>query len=167
MLFSRYIVIGLTLLALGSLATAAWWLSVESFIRGFIPLFLIAIGVIAFSAGYREILQSGDERQISRLKEFLLKEDWWAIYLGLSFVFIGISAISSDQNFGFLQLMATNPASVKWQVPGQLMDHFAGNLHLYLFQFIIWAAIFAASCRVMGIAVKEFLLSFIFSSSVF
>jgi uncharacterized membrane protein YadS len=152
--------LGLALLAIGTLSMTAWWKSVDIFIRGSIPLIFIITGVIALTYGFRQVKASGDKARISRLNEFLLKEDYWSIWIGLGFVLVGISNISGD--FGLLQLMAINPGGLKWDSIGQLMDHFGENFHLYFFQFIVWSLIFASTCRVMGIAIKDYLLSFTF-----
>jgi len=92
-------------------------------------------------------------------KELYLKEDWWAIYLGIGLMlvtiiayFLGSSAIKS---------LTINPGGIKWSSFGQLLGHFQQNIHLYLLQLLVWLVIFGVSTRIMGIKLSQFLPSFI------
>ncbi|MBF0255577.1 MAG: putative sulfate exporter family transporter [Gammaproteobacteria bacterium] len=102
--------------------------------------------------------------QTSRLSEFLRKEDWWAIWLGVGLVLLGISHLPevgrANESLGLLQLLALNPGGLKWTELIQLRGHFIDKGHLYLLQFLLWGLILAIPCRIMGIALKPFLLSF-------
>jgi uncharacterized integral membrane protein (TIGR00698 family) len=93
-------------------------------------------------------------------KELYLKEDWWAIYLGIGLMLITLIAFSMQSNI--VKALTINPGGVKWTNLGQLMAHFHQNLHLYLLQFLCWLVIFGVSTRIMGIKLSQFIPSFIF-----
>jgi len=93
-------------------------------------------------------------------KELYLKEDWWAIYLGIGLMFFALIAFSMGSNA--VKLLAINPGGVHWTSLGQLMGHFQQNLHLYMLQFLFWLVIFGVSTSIMGIKLSKFIPSFIF-----
>jgi len=164
----QLLIIGLLFIALGIYTVGYWWLSVNELIRGVIPIIFILLAGISLTAGYGYLpLGNAYDDKVKlatethpRLAEFLFKEDWWAIALGLLFVLIGITHVSHGTNF--LTLMAVNPGGVKWHVPGELVQHFVENVEAYLFQFVIWASLFSIACRVMGIGFLSFIKSFAF-----
>ncbi|MEK6775714.1 MAG: putative sulfate exporter family transporter [bacterium] len=90
--------------------------------------------------------------------ELWLKEDWWAIYLGIGIVVVAL--ISFLNGSTLVKSLAVNPGGLKWTALDQVLDHFAKNLHLYVLQFISWMVIFGVSTRIMGIKTSEFLPSF-------
>ena len=67
-------------------------------------------------------------------KELYLKEDWWAIYLGLAITLLAVVAFMSGSSI--LKSLAINPGGLKWTSIDQLFTHFASNIHLYGLQFI-------------------------------
>ncbi len=87
-----------------------------------------------------------------------MKEDWWAIWIGLAIVLAGILGLESGSTA--LKALSVNPGGLKWRGVDQLAAHFGANAGLYLAQFAIWAALFGGSCHVMGIAFKRFLPGF-------
>ena len=93
-------------------------------------------------------------------KELYLKEDWWAIYLGIGLMVFALIAFSMGSNA--VKLLAINPGGVHWTSLGQLMGHFQQNLHLYVLQFLFWLVIFGVSTSIMGIKLSKFIPSFIF-----
>ena len=92
--------------------------------------------------------------------ELYLKEDWWAVWIGLGLMVVAILLFINGSTI--LKSLAINPGGLKWSSWGQLQDHFTQNAHLYLLQFIAWLVIFGASARVMGIKLSEFIPSFVF-----
>ncbi len=88
------------------------------------------------------------------------KEDWWAIWLGLAVVGLGIAFFLSGSTA--LKALAINPGGLKWTRLDQLAAHFGANAGQYLIQFVVWTVIFGGSCRVMGIAFGRFLPGFAF-----
>ncbi len=92
-------------------------------------------------------------------KELYLKEDWWAIYLGLGITIVALISFLSGSNI--VKSLAINPGGLKWSSLGQLGDHFSKNLSLYFIQMISWLVVFGISTRIMGLKTREFIPSFI------
>ncbi|HMA87937.1 MAG TPA: putative sulfate exporter family transporter [Burkholderiales bacterium] len=92
-------------------------------------------------------------------KQLYLKEDWWAIWLGLGLMIVAVILFTSGSTV--LKTLAINPGGLKWQTFGQLMGHFQANAGTYLAQFICWLVLFGVSARIMGIKLGEFIPSFI------
>ena len=92
-------------------------------------------------------------------KELYLKEDWWAIYLGIGLMLIALIAFATGSNV--IKVLFINPGGVHWTTLGQLLGHFGQNIHLYLLQLLFWLVIFGVSTAIMGIKPAKFLPSFI------
>ncbi len=90
-------------------------------------------------------------------KELYLKEDWWAIWLGLGIVF---AAYLFFVNGSSMKWIAVSPA--KWSNLGELFNHFRVHITQYIAQFIMWMVIFTVSLRTLGFKLSEFLPSFVF-----
>lgn len=91
-----------------------------------------------------------------RWRELWLKEDWWAIWLGLGVVAVAYALFASGSSIKWL---AVTPA--KWATFAQLSAHFTGNFDRYLAQFIVWIAIFSVALTALGHKAKEFIPSFV------
>jgi uncharacterized integral membrane protein (TIGR00698 family) len=89
-----------------------------------------------------------------------LKEDWWAIWIGLGLMVIAMRLF--QQGSPFLKALAINPGGLKWTSFDQLRHHFSDNAAIYLLQFISWLVIFGASSRIMGVKLSQFIPSFVF-----
>jgi uncharacterized membrane protein YadS len=89
--------------------------------------------------------------------ELYLKEDWWAIWLGLGIVIVAFLFFAGG---GSIKWIAITPG--RWSNFGQLGSHFAAHIGQYLAQFIMWAIILGISMNVMKFKLSEFLGSFIF-----
>jgi len=92
-------------------------------------------------------------------KELYLKEDWWAIYLGIGIVVVSLLAFLAGSTI--VKSLAVNPGGLKWSSLGQLGKHFAGNAYLYVLQLVCWLIIFGIPARIMGIRGSRFIPSFI------
>src|SRR5208282_1967329 len=90
-------------------------------------------------------------------KELYLKEDWWAIYLGIGIVALSVIAFLSGRPI--VSWLTINPGGLKWSSPGQLVSHFSQNAHLYALQLLSWLVIFGISTRIMGIKTSQFIPS--------
>ncbi len=90
-------------------------------------------------------------------KELWLKEDWWAIWLGLGIV---IAAYLFFANGTTIKWIAITPA--KWSTFDALINHFTAHIAQYAAQFLLWLAIFSVSVRIMGMKLAKFIPSFIF-----
>ncbi|MBE0425489.1 MAG: putative sulfate exporter family transporter [Nitrospirae bacterium] len=91
-------------------------------------------------------------------KELYLKEDWWAIYLGLGIVFAAIAFFYSG--IPFLRYLSVFPPT--WTEPGKLINHFSSQIGWYGLQFAVWIIIFSISTKILGFKQSEYLPSFIF-----
>ena len=96
-------------------------------------------------------------RSSSGWKELWLKEDWWAIWLGLGIVLVGLVLFQYGASWRYLAVVPP-----KWTSAGQLGAHFVDNWLRYLVQFAFWAAAFAVALRAMGRSARDFLFAFAF-----
>ncbi|MGD1015635.1 MAG: putative sulfate exporter family transporter [Roseiarcus sp.] len=90
-------------------------------------------------------------------RELWLREDWWAIWLGLGIVIVGYALFANGAS---LRWIAVTPE--KWSSLDQLGSHFAANWLRYLAQFVAWLAIFTAALTALGFAARDFVPSFVF-----
>src|SRR5208283_3160500 len=90
-------------------------------------------------------------------KEIYLKEDWWAVYLGIGIIVAVIACFYSGGTF--MKSLAVLPPP--WTSLGQLGSHFSANILWYALQFLVWITIFTLSTRVMGFKQSEFIPTFI------
>ncbi|HYX67311.1 MAG TPA: putative sulfate exporter family transporter [Burkholderiales bacterium] len=93
-------------------------------------------------------------------KELYLKEDWWAVWLGLGLM-IGAILLFEAGATNVLKALAINPGGLKWSSFDQLAAHFSQNASLYLYQLIFWLILFGFTTRVMGVSPGRFIPSFI------
>ena len=107
--------------------------------------------------------ESGEGARPKRMgwKELYLKEDWWAVWLGLGLMVVAILFFEGGGS-GVLKALAINPGGLKWSSFGQLGGHFSQNANLYLYQFLFWLALFGISTRIMGVSLAQFIPAFIF-----
>jgi uncharacterized membrane protein YadS len=94
------------------------------------------------------------------IKALWLKEDWWAIWIGLTVVLLGIVLFLNGSPV--LKSLAVNPGGLKWASVDQLADHFANNAGKYVVQFVVFALIFGVTSAIMGIKFGRFLVGFTF-----
>ncbi|GBE13100.1 hypothetical protein BMS3Abin13_01394 [bacterium BMS3Abin13] len=90
-------------------------------------------------------------------KEMYLKEDWWAIWLGVGIVIVAYLFFVSGSS---IKWIAVHPA--KWHNFGQLGADFSKHIWQYVAQFIMWLIIFCISLKAMGYKLKEFIPAFVF-----
>ncbi len=79
-------------------------------------------------------------------KELYLKEDWWAIYLGLGIVAATLLCFYTGSSL--LKSLSVLPPS--WSDYSKLVDHFSTNAGWYALQFLIWLTVFTISTKIMG-----------------
>jgi uncharacterized integral membrane protein (TIGR00698 family) len=89
-------------------------------------------------------------------RELWLKEDWWAIWLGLGIVLIGYFLFINGSS---LKWIAVTPS--KWSSLSELTDHFRHNGERYLAQFVAWSAVFAIALSALGFRLRDFLAGFV------
>ncbi|MGO8955204.1 MAG: YeiH family protein [Rhodomicrobium sp.] len=107
---------------------------------------------------WNEASDSGPVRKTA-FSDLFLKEDWWAIWLGLGIVALAI--ISFNHGNTFLKSLAINPGGIKWKSLDDLTAHFTANASWYMLQFAAWLVIFGISCRIMGIRLIQFVPGFV------
>lgn len=91
-------------------------------------------------------------------KELYLKEDWWAIYLGLGIIIAAIVFFYSGNPF--LKSLSVLPPA--WTDFGKLIEHFSTKFGWYVLQFILWLLFFSISTKVLGFKQSEYIPSFVF-----
>jgi uncharacterized integral membrane protein (TIGR00698 family) len=90
-------------------------------------------------------------------REIWLKEDWWAIWLGLGLVLVAYVFFANGASIRWL---AVSPA--KWSTFAQLGAHFSANYARYIAQFIFWLAVFSVALTALGYKAREFVPAFAF-----
>jgi uncharacterized integral membrane protein (TIGR00698 family) len=90
-------------------------------------------------------------------RELWLKEDWWAIWLGLAIVIAAYLFFASGSS---IRWIAVTPA--RWSSIAQLGSHFAANIDRYAAQFVLWLAAFSLALRALGHKPSEFVPAFVF-----
>jgi len=93
-------------------------------------------------------------------KELYLKEDWWAIWLGVGLMLLAIAFYEAGASH-VAKALAINPGGLKWSSFGQLAAHFSANANLYLYQFLFWLVLFGVTTRIMGIPLAQFIPAFV------
>ena len=91
-----------------------------------------------------------------RWRELWLKEDWWAIWLGLGIVVVAYGLFVNGSSIRWL---AVTPA--KWSTLSQLGAHFAANYDRYIAQFLVWLAVFSIALTALGHKARNFIPSFV------
>ncbi|HYA39543.1 MAG TPA: hypothetical protein VEI74_14850, partial [Candidatus Methylomirabilis sp.] len=107
--------------------------------------------------------EGGAGKTIKRMgwKELYLKEDWWAVWLGIGLMILAILFFQAGSS-NVLKSLAINPGGLKWSSFDQLANHFSQNANLYLYQFLFWLVLFGVTTRIMGIPLAQFIPAFVF-----
>lgn len=92
-------------------------------------------------------------------RELYLKEDWWAIYLGIGIILAGIFFFYTKNPF--LGSLSVLPPS-KWTNSSELLEHFSAKFSWYALQFAFWLIAFSISTKILGFKQSEYIPSFIF-----
>jgi uncharacterized integral membrane protein (TIGR00698 family) len=92
-----------------------------------------------------------------RWRELWLKEDWWAIWLGLGLVIVAYGFFANGAS---IRWIAVTPA--KWSTWSQLVSHFAANYDRYIVQFLLWLGIFTVALSALGHRARDFIPAFAF-----
>ena len=91
-----------------------------------------------------------------RWRELWLKEDWWAIWLGLGIVVVAYGLFVNGSSIRWL---AVTPP--KWSTFSQLGAHFAATYDRYIAQFLVWLAVFSIALTALGHKARDFIPSFV------
>lgn len=100
----------------------------------------------------------GERVQSMGWKELWLKEDWWAIWLGLGIVVVAYLFFASGSSIKWISVLPPG----KWTDFSVVTQHFAQHYSQYIAQFIMWSVIFGISIRALGYKLSEFYPSFLF-----
>ena len=88
-------------------------------------------------------------------RELWLKEDWWAVWLGLGLVLAAYALFESGSSIAWLAV-----APAKWSTPAQLGAQLWTAAPRYLAQFATFLLLFGAAARVLGFRLSAFAPSF-------
>jgi uncharacterized integral membrane protein (TIGR00698 family) len=90
-------------------------------------------------------------------KELWLKEDWWAVWIGLALVFVSWGLFASGSSMGWIAVMPK-----KWATMGELQADCAAKAVRYLAQCGLFLAVFAGAGAALGHKPRQFVPSFLF-----
>jgi len=96
-------------------------------------------------------------QQSSPWRELWLKEDWWAIWIGVGIVIVAYILFAGGTS---IKWVAVTPP--KWHAFAQLGAHFAASYPRYIVQFLLWLVVFGAAVSALGHRFRDFLPSFLF-----
>ncbi len=85
-----------------------------------------------------------------------VKEDWWAVLLGLGLVVAAMLLFGQGSS---LKWLAVTPA--RWSTFGALASDLQANALRYVVQFAFWAAAFTAIAAALGFSPRKFLTAFV------
>jgi uncharacterized integral membrane protein (TIGR00698 family) len=104
--------------------------------------------------------ESGEPRKVRSMgwKELYLKEDWWAIWLGLGIVVAAYLFFASGSSIKWISILPPG----KWTDLSVVTQHFSEHFSQYIAQFAMWCVIFGISIRALGFKLSEFYPSFLF-----
>src|SRR5579863_1452386 len=102
-----------------------------------------------------DVRQNGVIAPPLRWRELWLKEDWWAIWLGLGIVLAAYGYFTAGSSIHWI---AVTPA--KWSTLAQLGADFAANYIRYIAQYVVWLGIFTVALTTLGHKARDFVPSF-------
>jgi uncharacterized integral membrane protein (TIGR00698 family) len=107
----------------------------------------------------KNVMVEEDEESLKSTgwSEIWLKEDWWAIWLGLGMVVVAYLFFANGAS---IKWIAVTPG--EWSTFDQLIGHFTSHITQYIAQFIMWLIVLSVSIRIMGHKLGEFIPSFVF-----
>jgi uncharacterized membrane protein YadS len=94
-------------------------------------------------------------------RELFAKEDWWAIWIGVALVLAAVVLFSAGLSIKWLAV-----APQKWSHLAEARAQLSTHAPQYLALFVLWAALFGAGARSLGLSLAQFLPSFAFVFAV-
>jgi hypothetical protein len=95
--------------------------------------------------------------QEPRWRELWLKEDWWAVWIGLGLVIAGFALFASGSSIGWIAV-----APAKWSTFSELGAGLSANGLRYAAQFGVFLVIFTIAIGALGFSPKAFVPAFLF-----
>jgi uncharacterized integral membrane protein (TIGR00698 family) len=89
--------------------------------------------------------------------ELWLKEDWWAVWIGLGLVLTAFGFFAAGSSINWI---AVSPA--KWANSAQLITDFGTKMIRYAAQFGLFLTLFTTAGAILGHKPKQFIPSFVF-----
>lgn len=89
-------------------------------------------------------------------RELWLKEDWWAVWLGLGLVIVAYALHAQGASLAWI---AVTPA--KWSSPAEIWPQLAANAPRYGAQLALWLVLFGGTAAILGHRARAFLPSFV------
>jgi uncharacterized integral membrane protein (TIGR00698 family) len=102
-------------------------------------------------------IEPAEASQPSAPPKFWLKEDWWAVWLGLGILFTAYVFYLSGSSMSWIAV-----APSKWSTPTQLAGQFSANAVRYLALLIALLVLFTIVVSFIGQRPKAFIASFVF-----
>jgi uncharacterized integral membrane protein (TIGR00698 family) len=104
--------------------------------------------------------ESGEPQKIQSMgwKELYLKEDWWAIWLGVGLVVVAYLFFISGSSIKWIAVLPPG----KWTDFSVITQHFSEHIGQYIAQFVMWCVLFGISVKALGFKLSEFFPSFLF-----
>ena len=90
-------------------------------------------------------------------QELWLKEDWWAVWLGLGLVVIAFALFAGGSSIAWIAV-----APAKWSTFSELGGQLAANAPRYFAQFGLFLVVFTIATSVIGHRARTFIPSFLF-----
>ena len=90
-------------------------------------------------------------------QELWLKEDWWAVWLGLGVVVIAFALFAGGSSIAWIAV-----APAKWSTFSELGGQLAANAPRYFAQFGLFLVVFTIATSVIGHRARTFIPSFLF-----
>lgn len=95
------------------------------------------------------------EARTSALREFIGKEDWLAIWIGLGLVLAAVALVSFGSSIKWLAI-----APQKWHSVPEALAQVREHALQYLALFAVWSVLFGLGSRALGFRVVNFVASF-------
>lgn len=95
--------------------------------------------------------------QPSGLKNLWIKEDWWAVWLGLALIIVAYAFYLSGSSISWIAV-----APAKWSTFSELGSQLSKNAMRYLALFVVLLTLFTAVVSFIGQKPRAFILSFLF-----
>src|SRR5579872_6063006 len=91
----------------------------------------------------------------SHWKDLVLKEDWWAVWLGLGLTVVAVGLYLQGSSIKWL---AVTPK--RWTHLAEVYADLHGNAGRYIALFALWSGLLSVGARALGWRVRQFLPAF-------